>query len=288
MNVLIPRVAVVHSLTGIGRSSLSVIAPTLSSQGIQCCSVPTTLLSTHTGGFGPPAAADLKTYPQNAFQHYEEQKIDFQGIYSGYFSHPDQAQHLLTILDQHPESVKLVDPVLGDKGKRYEAIDKNTVPAMRQLVAKADIITPNLTEVGLLLDRELRPPFSNKEKKDLLLALAFLGADNVIITGVPQGGHLDTLVYERDRDWFYQIRSREIPVSYPGTGDVFASVVLGTVLQGRSLSSGVARAITFLETLLWDGYQKDLEGEYSSFGIPLERHLGWFYTSQNLPRPEEI
>ena len=45
------RVAAIHDLSGFGRCALTVILPVISAMGIQCVTVPTAILSTHTGGF---------------------------------------------------------------------------------------------------------------------------------------------------------------------------------------------------------------------------------------------
>ena len=45
------RVAAIHDLSGYGRCALTVILPVISAMGIQCVTVPTAVLSTHTGGF---------------------------------------------------------------------------------------------------------------------------------------------------------------------------------------------------------------------------------------------
>lgn len=53
------RVAAIHDLSGFGRCSLTVIMPVLSTMGIQCCPIPTAVLSTHTGGFEDIVIKDL-------------------------------------------------------------------------------------------------------------------------------------------------------------------------------------------------------------------------------------
>ena len=46
----------------------------------------------------------------------------------------------------------LVDPVLGDNGKRFSVFDGLFQKEMKQLVKRADIVTPNVTELCLLTD----------------------------------------------------------------------------------------------------------------------------------------
>ena len=42
------KIAVINDLSGYGRCSLTVAIPVLSAMGIQCCPVPTAILSNHT------------------------------------------------------------------------------------------------------------------------------------------------------------------------------------------------------------------------------------------------
>ena len=45
------RIAAIHDISGVGKCSLTVALPIISVAGIECCALPTALLSTHTGGF---------------------------------------------------------------------------------------------------------------------------------------------------------------------------------------------------------------------------------------------
>lgn len=45
----------------------------------------------------------------------------------------------------------VADPVLGDNGRLYTNFDMEMVKEMRHLITKADVITPNLTELFLFI-----------------------------------------------------------------------------------------------------------------------------------------
>ncbi|MBR5496153.1 MAG: phosphomethylpyrimidine kinase, partial [Oscillospiraceae bacterium] len=110
----IPRVAAIHDLSGFGRCSLSVIAPTLSVMGVQCCSIPTMVLSTHTGGFGAPSMCDLTDYIKLTLKHYKEIEIDFNCVYTWYLGSLEQIDHCIEFCKSYPNALKVVDPVMGD------------------------------------------------------------------------------------------------------------------------------------------------------------------------------
>ena len=43
------KIAMINDISGYGRCSLTVAIPILSAMGVQCCPVPTSILSNHTG-----------------------------------------------------------------------------------------------------------------------------------------------------------------------------------------------------------------------------------------------
>ena len=81
-----PRVAAVHDLSGLGRCSLSVILPVLSVMGIQCCPLPTAVLSAHTAFPAAKSASFLDLTPEmeQGTRHWRELGMDFDAIYSGF------------------------------------------------------------------------------------------------------------------------------------------------------------------------------------------------------------
>ena len=72
-----PRVAAVHDLSCFGRCSLTIVMPTLSAMGLQCCPVPTALLSTHTGGFSGNTFLDLSDEMAAITTHWQDLKLGF-------------------------------------------------------------------------------------------------------------------------------------------------------------------------------------------------------------------
>ena len=58
-----------------------------------------------------------------------------------------------------------MDPVLGDNGLLYPIFNKKTCEKMKELVRHSDLITPNITEACLLLNKKYNDDFSEKEVK---------------------------------------------------------------------------------------------------------------------------
>ncbi len=250
MQSVIQRVAAIHDLSGFGGGSLSAVIPILSTMGVQVCSLPTAILSTHTGGFSDFHFRDLSDDMRAIIAHWKRLQLTFSGIYSGFLGSPTQVEIVQQLIADNSTTLPLVviDPVLGDDGCLYETMDQLMVAGMRKLVASADVITPNITEAALLLDEEWLECVTKEQAKNWLKGLAKLGPKCVIITSVQIDGTHGTsvLAYETGTDRFWRVGCSYIPAHYPGTGDIFASVITGSLLQGDSLPIALDRAVQFV------------------------------------------
>lgn len=269
----VKRVAAVHDMSGFGRVSLTVIIPILSSMGIQVCPLPTAILSTHSQyeGF---EFVDLTPNMQPIIDHWKRLKFRFDAIYSGFLGSAAQIDIVAKFIDDFrgEKVMVVVDPVMGDNGKRYTPISEDMVTEMQMLVKKADIITPNLTEVFLLLNEPYAPKVTNEQIRSYLLRLAEMGPKIVMITSIPatDDQHTSVIAYNREDGRFWKVSCSYLPAAFPGTGDTFASVIVGSILQGDSLPIALDRAVNFasLGVRATFGYPgKPLEG------ILLERIL---------------
>ena len=157
-------VLAIHDLPGFGRAALSVIAPVLSTLGVQTVALPTAVLSTHTGGLGAPAKLADPNYGPAALAHYHRLGVKFDCIYSGYLADSAQARLVEQAFELWPKALKVVDPVLGDGGRLYSGLGADMVPAMYNLCSKADLIVPNVTEAALLLGDPL--PGVGSDRRD--------------------------------------------------------------------------------------------------------------------------
>lgn len=267
------RVLAIHDLSGFGRCSLSVILPILSAMGVQACPVPTAVLSTHTGNLGDVAMRDLTDFIMPALEHYGRLGVEFESVYTGFLGSADQIDSCLAALGQYPQALGVVDPVMGDHGRPYRTMTADMIRRMGELVRRADIVTPNLTEAYLLLGREYSfAPLTHADAKSMLARLCELGPRCAVITGVTMAeGAVSNLGLDRESNSYWRVACEYMPVSYPGTGDMFASVLVGGFLQGDSLPIAMARATGFLERTIKNtfSYQSD-----TRFGVQFERDIG--------------
>lgn len=257
MRTLVPRVAAIHDLSGFGRTSLTVVIPILSTMGIQVCPMPTAVLSTHTTEFTDFSFHDLTTQMGYFLEHWRRLGLTFDAVYSGFLGAPEQ----MDIVEQTichcraKDGLAIVDPVLGDNGTLDPTMTPHMVDRMRALVRHADCITPNYSEATWLLEEDYRPRRTVAELRVWLKRLAALGPRVVVITSAPatgreghtmREGYTSVIAYHAEQDRYWKVDCPYIPAFYPGTGDCFASVLTGSLLQGDSLPLAMDRAVQFV------------------------------------------
>jgi pyridoxine kinase len=277
------RVAAIHDLSGFGKASLTVVIPILSNMGIQVCPLPTAILSTHSRyeGFH---MTDLTGDMQSIIRHWKVLNLSFDAIYSGFLGSHRQIEIVEDFIRDFrtDNTLIVVDPVLGDDGRLYASMTSEMVDGMKQLIIGADIITPNLTELAFLLGEPYNPDISEETLRGWIKKASYIGPDTVILTSVPQPGQprrTAVLAYSRKNGRCWKVSCDYLPAHYPGTGDAFASVITGSLLQGDSLPIALDRAVQFLSygVRATFGYQYDARE-----GLLLERIL------PNLHAPVQI
>lgn len=281
MKRLVKRVAAIHDLSCFGRTSLAVVVPILSTMGVQVCSLPTAVLSTHTGGFKGYHFVDLTEHLAATIKHWQELEIEFDCYYSGFLGSPQQVDIIAHLMDGYTgeKPLTVIDPVLGDNGRLYQTMNENMVLKMREFIRRANIITPNFTEAAYLLKEKFSPEIPVKEIKKWLVRLSEMGPETVIITSVPDcqdAKNTCVMAYDRLTKRFWKVSCVYIPAFFPGTGDTFTSVVTGSILQGDSLPIALDRAVQFITTAIRASYGFDYPRRE---GILLERVL----PSLNMP-----
>lgn len=286
MSDAIKTVAAIHDLSGFGRCSLSVISPVLSVMGIQTIAVPTAVLSAHTG-YGDIAIHDLTDYMQQALESYKKIGVNPNCIYTGFLGSEKQINHCLDFFSSYENALKVVDPVMGDDGKPYRTYTKEMCHSVKRLVKKADIITPNKTEMYILLNQEYNPlPLNTIEAKSCLVKLSELGPKQVVITGIELSDMtVNNLGYDSETNRFWRVRCSYVPQNYPGTGDTFASVVVGSILNGDSLAIAMEMATRFLELTIKTTYSFGTDPKQ---GIMLEKNLAWLTRRHSLDGYENL
>lgn len=261
------RIAAIHDLSGIGRTSLMAVIPILSTMGFNVCPLPTAILSNHSQ-YPDFSFLDLTEEMPRIIDQWEKLGVTFDAIYTGYMGSPRQIEIVCGFIERFrtADTLVVVDPVLGDNGHLYSKMTQEMVEEMRRLACRADVLTPNLTEAFALLDRPYKTDCTTEELKDLIAELSKMGPDTVIITGVPvpgQSGLTSVIARSKSDLRTWKVTCPYLPAHYPGTGDSFTSVITGSLLQGDSLPIALDRAAQFI-----------LQGIRSTFGYRMDNRDG--------------
>jgi len=245
----ITRVAAIHDLSGFGRCSLAVVIPALSAIGVQCCALPTVYLSTHTA-FSNFTFLDLTEEMIKTVKHWKVLNLRFDALYSGFLGNENQIDVVAGIFDnfRSDNTLVIVDPVMGDNGRPYKTYTPGMCRRMRELVEKADLITPNITEASILLGKSYESvPVKPEGFKSWLEELSGGGKRSVVITGVhPTHCRIGQVYFDRKSGDFGFIERDFISKSFPGTGELFASVTVGALMHGKPLADAVDLAAEFV------------------------------------------
>ena len=259
---MVKRIAVINDLSGLGKCSLTAAIPVLSVMGVQACPLPTAILSNQTG-YESYYYDDYTKHMDAYTDEWSKRGLTLDGIYTGFLGSELQAEKILRFIDvfQKPDTLLLVDPVMGDSGHTYDVYTETFGTQMKRLVQRADVITPNLTELCILTDTDYSTLTARSGAPDYLETIAALGQKllaqgikTVIITGIlyqsPTGREKRYYNLVLEENAVTPISSAIHGGSYSGTGDLLASVVCAGMVRGDSALESVRRAVHFLETAL--------------------------------------
>ena len=231
-----PEVAVIQDLSGFGRCSATIALPVLAAMGNRCETLLTAYLSAHTAYPSSDRAVflDLTEEMTRCSDHWLQLGASFEAIYSGFLGSERQIDVLRAFIARfrRPNTLVLVDPVMGDHGKPYSTYTPALCQRMGALAEQADIITPNLTEAALLLEEPYEAvPSGEAGMAAWLERLSLGGRRSVVITGVSlSDGEVGAGCWDRETGRVSFSQARQEPAHFPGTGDLFASVLLGSLL----------------------------------------------------------
>ena len=257
-----PRAAAIHDLSGFGRCSLTVAIPILSAMGVQCCPLPTAFLSTHTGGFQGFTFLDMTEELPRIARHWKSLDLHFQAIYSGFLGSERQIDIVADFIRtfRNRDAIVVVDPVMGDDGRAYQTYTPAMCAGMCRLAELADVITPNLTEAAFLLDRDYSAlDRSEAGLRRLTEELSLGGTRSVALTGASlEAGKTGAVCFDARTGRTQAVQTDFIVHPLHGTGDVFASVLTGALLRGRSLAEAAEQAVEFIRACAVRTVEQDL------------------------------
>lgn len=253
------KIAAVNDMTGFGRCSLAAAIPIISRLGVQCCAAPTAILSNHTG-FSSFFFDDYTRHFQAYTAEWKKLGLRFCGILTGFLGSAAQFEMVERFLTEFAGegTVICVDPVMGDYGRTYSSYTEEMCRAMRGLVRRAHIITPNLTEACILTDTPYHEGvWRRRELAGLLSSLHELGPEKIVITGIPQGEFIANLSCVRGGAPALT-RQHRVGQQRSGTGDVFSAIIAADAVNGVEFARSVRRASAFVKKCILRSIELDI------------------------------
>lgn len=252
------KIAVINDFSGFGRCSLTVALPIISMLKVQCCPIPTSIFSNHTG-FSSFYYTDFTDHMEKYIDEWKKLDLQFSGIYTGFLGSADQIKIVTDFFKyfKNSDTIAIIDPVMGDNGKLYPTYTDEMCQKMKELIKYADILTPNLTEACILTDTPYDPDMSMCDIARLAEKLSSNRAKKVVITGFLEGDDICNLCYEKDSGPEV-IRSKKVATVRSGTGDVFASIIAADAVNNIPFTVSVQKAADFIKACIVRSSELDI------------------------------
>ncbi len=258
-------------MAGYGKVATAAMLPILSYFGHPTYNLPTALVS-NTLDYGKFNLLDTTDYIKGVFPVWKELGFRFDAIATGFIASERQADIVSRYCTEQAATgtTIYVDPIMGDEGKLYNGVTPATIKSMREMLSVAHLCYPNYTEACYLTGREYNPNGVNgEEAHSLLNHLRKIGTKSVLITSITIDGQPSVVGYNHYKDEYFQLPYTEIPVHFPGTGDIFSAILIGHLLDGESLTYSTRKAMDGVYKLI----DLNKENEDKNRGIPLENFL---------------
>ena len=276
------RILTIQDVSCVGKCSLTVALPIISALGVETAVLPTAVLSTHTA-FKGFTFRDLTDDMQSICEHWKNEKVGFDAIYTGYLGSFRQLDIVGEIFDDFKtkNNFLLVDPVMADNGKLYSGFDLDFAKSMAKLCKKADIIVPNLTEASFMLDTPyIASGYDENYIKQMLKKLTDLGSPKAVLTGVSfDDEKLGVYCYDAEKDEYFYYYTEKLPVSFHGTGDVFASTLCGALTNSGNLANSLEIAVDYTVESIKKTMQNS---EHNWYGVDFESAIPYLINRANI------
>ncbi len=242
------KIATINDISGFGRCSIAVSMPIISYMGIQCCPVPTSIFSNHTG-FSEFFFDDYTDKMQDYIDNWKNLDLHFEGIMTGFLGSKRQIEIVEKFIKDFKDekTIVIVDPAMGENGKPYQTYTDEMCMEMKKLVKYADIITPNITECCMLTDTPYKKgDWTKQELFSMIKKLNAYGVSKVVISGVDMGKYIGNIISEIGNE--PKIIKHEKSGDYrSGTGDIYAAIIACDAVKGIGFEESVRKASLFVK-----------------------------------------
>ena len=256
--------------------------PILTYYGHAVYNLPTALVSNNFD-YGDYSVMETTAYMRDTLPVWQRLHFAFDAVCTGYMFSDEQARLVADYSRSLAASgtALFVDPVMADSGSLYHGLDAHHIDLMRDMVSVADLTFPNYTEACLLTDTPFRQEGMTWEQAVVLMdKMADLGAKAVVVTSAKVDGQpcvigrrsstpIKGIVQDFEEGRYFRLDYDEIPIAFPGTGDIFSSVLIGHLMSGETLKDSTLSAMAVVRRLIdHNRNQDDIR-----LGIPIEQCL---------------
>ena len=267
------KILLINDLAGYGKVALSAMIPVLSHLKYELFSLPTAVVS-NTLDYGKFEILDTTEYMEKTIEVWKDLGFHFDAISTGFIINEKQVELITSLTKEAKKQNTLIlsDPIMGDNGHLYNGVNESTVKLMKQFIKNADYIVPNYTEACYLTNIPYRKEGLSKEESKLIIdKLRENGSKNIIITSVifHHEKHRSVIGYDAQNETYFKLDYEEIPVSFPGTGDIFSAVLLGEIIKNNDLQKATLKAMNVVKKMI--SLNIDNVDKYK--GIPVENYL---------------
>lgn len=263
------KIVSIQDISCIGKCSQTVALPIISSMGIEIAVLPTSILSTHTA-FNGFTFKNLTDELCKIVKHWKKEKFKFDLIYIGYTGSEEVLEFVLDFIDNFKtkDNIVVFDPAMADHGKLYAGISESIFFKIKEVCKKADIIRLNITEATLLLDKEYKDKITLEEGMEIAKDMLKVGGEKVVVTGIENDNKIGAIGFDGKN--YYSNFETKYNKSYHGTGDIFTSVLVGCITNGKSLDDAIKIATKYTTECVRLSYEDKNSDDY---GVKFEEAI---------------
>lgn len=274
------KILTIQDISCYGQCSITVALPVVSAFGVETAILPSAVLSTHTSGFSGYTVRDLTDDLPDIRKHWESEGIYFDAVYTGFIASAEQLDYIKDIIASRlkDDGAVFVDPAMADHGEFYNGFDQEFADKMGELCKVGDYILPNTTEACYLLHKEWKPHFSKEEMLDMAHELCEFTKRYVVLKGYEnEKNEMGMIVLDKKESSCEIVYNDKIDYISHGTGDVFASSYVGSVMIGKSPTQAAKIAGEFTKKAI----EKTIGDETHTYGVKFEQAIPELYDLLN-------
>ena len=273
MSIQDTKVLLINDIAGYGKVALSAMLPILSYKGFNLYNLPTAIVS-NTLNYEKFRIEDTTDYLEETLKIWKDLNFSFDVISTGFIFTKKQMEIISKFCEEQSKKGVLIfnDPIMADNGELYSGISPDTVDYMKNIISVSDVTMPNYTESCLLTKTKYKEGISTEEINTIINKIREIGVKSVIVTSIPSVETKMVAGFDSKINEYFYLPYEEIPTYFPGTGDIFSSVIISETLEGKSLKVATEKAMKIVKEIVFEN--KDQEDKKK--GIHIEKYLNLF------------